>query len=105
MKGWMYILQCADGSYYLGSTNNLAIRLVQHQNGLGANHTQKRLPVMLVYAEEFNRIDEAFAREKQVQKWRREKKEALIKGEYQRLPELARAYSSLHSTSSDNIRN
>lgn len=99
----MYILQCADGSYYVGSTNNLEIRLVQHQNGIGANHTQKRLPVMLVYAEEFNRIDEAFAREKQVQKWRREKKEALIKSEYQRLPELARAYSSLPSTSSGNI--
>jgi putative endonuclease len=64
MKGWMYILECADGSYYTGSTNNLELRLWQHQNGAGANHTKKRLPVKLVYAEEFDRIDEAFYREK-----------------------------------------
>ena len=78
MKGYMYILECNDGTYYVGSTNNLELRLTQHQNGEGANHTKKRLPVVLVYYEEFNRIDLAFYREKQIQKWRREKKEALI---------------------------
>ncbi|MCU7616855.1 GIY-YIG nuclease family protein [Chryseobacterium sp. PBS4-4] len=40
MKGWMYILLCSDGSYYTGSTNNLELRLTQHQNGEGANHTK-----------------------------------------------------------------
>jgi putative endonuclease len=78
MKGWMYILERADGSYYTGSTNNLEFRLWQHQNGAGANHTKKRLPVKLVYAEEFDRIEEAFYREEQVQGWNRKKKEALI---------------------------
>jgi putative endonuclease len=48
MKGWMYILECADKSYYTGSTNNLELRLEQHQTGNGANHTKKRLPVKLV---------------------------------------------------------
>jgi len=93
MKGFMYILQCSDGSYYTGSTNNLELRIQQHQMGEGANHTKKRLPVTLVYFEEFQRIDEAFMREKQVQKWGRRKKEALITGNSDMLPELARNYA------------
>ena len=55
MKGWMYILECADGSYYTGSTNNLELRLHQHQSGEGANHTKKWLPVKLVYYKEFEK--------------------------------------------------
>lgn len=62
-KGYIYILECNDGSYYTGSTVDLELRIQQHQNGLGANHTKKRLPVKLVYFEEFQRIDEAFYRE------------------------------------------
>lgn len=92
MKGFMYILECADGSYYTGSTIDLDRRLRHHQNGEGANHTKKKLPVELVYYEEFERIDKAFYREKQVQGWSRKKKEALIKGEYGMLPDLSVAY-------------
>lgn len=88
----MYILECADGSYYTGSTNNLELRLQQHQMGEGANHTKKRLPVKLVYYEEFGRIDEAFYREKQVQGWSRKKKEALIHSRQETLPQLSIAY-------------
>ncbi|MBI1837632.1 MAG: GIY-YIG nuclease family protein [Flavobacteriia bacterium] len=62
----MYILECCDGSYYTGSTINIKRRLFQHQNGEGANHTKKRLPVNLVYFEEYPRIETAFYREKQV---------------------------------------
>jgi putative endonuclease len=90
MKGYMYILECSDGSYYTGSTTDLERRLAQHQNGEGANHTKKRLPVKLVYFEEYSRIDEAFYREKQVQGWSRKKKEALIKGMPEKLHELAK---------------
>jgi putative endonuclease len=95
MKGYMYILLCSDGSYYTGSTKNLELRLAQHQNGEGANHTRKHLPVKLVYYEEYNRIDEAFYREKQVQGWSRKKKEALINGDVNLLPDLAKAYRDL----------
>jgi putative endonuclease len=95
MNGYMYILVCADGSYYTGSTKDLKRRLEQHQNGEGANHTKKRLPVTLVYYEEYTRIDHAFYREKQVQGWSRKKKEALIEGKYELLPELAKAYRDL----------
>lgn len=95
MKGFMYILLCADGSYYTGSTTDLERRLEQHQNGEGANHTKKRLPVSLLYYEEYSRIDEAFYREKQVQGWSRKKKEALIEGKNDLLPLLAKAYRDL----------
>ena len=88
--GFMYILKCSDGSYYTGSTVNLEIRFHQHQHGEGAHYTKKRLPVELIYFEEYSRIDEAFYREKQVQHWSRKKKEALIEGKYSYLPELAK---------------
>ena len=91
-KGYMYILECADGSYYTGSTRDLDKRLAEHQAGTGAKYTKARLPVKLVYYEEFDRIDEAFYREKQVQGWDRKKKEALIKREYDNLPNLSIAY-------------
>ena len=93
----MYILRCADDSYYTGSTRFLERRLNQHQRGEGANHTKKRLPVELVYFEEYPRIDIAFYREKQVQGWGRRKKEALIAGSHHLLPDLAVAYRDLHS--------
>jgi putative endonuclease len=93
MKGYMYILECADGSYYTGSTNNLERRLQQHQNGEGANYTKKHLPVKLVYFEEFQRIDDAFYREKQVQGWGRKKKEALINGCFDKLSSLSKYYT------------
>ena len=89
----MYILQCADGSYYVGSTWNLEKRLWEHNQGLGAKYTARRLPVELVYAQEFDSIAEAYQREKQVQGWSRSKREALIEGEYDRLPELSKTKS------------
>jgi putative endonuclease len=93
MKGYLYILRCAKGQYYTGSTTDIARRLAQHQSGEGANFTRKHLPVELVYLEEFSRIDEAFYREKQVQGWSRKKKEALIHQQYEKLPELSRNYT------------
>ncbi|MEO6904592.1 MAG: GIY-YIG nuclease family protein [Bacteroidia bacterium] len=96
MKGYMYILECADGSYYTGSTNNLERRLKQHDAGEGANHTKKHLPVKLVYVEEFMRIDEAFYREKQVQGWSRKKKEALINEKQNELNTLAECKNETH---------
>ncbi len=89
-KGYMYILRCSDGSYYTGSTNNVEMRLYQHQNGKGAKYTKKRLPIKLVYVEEFERMDEAFYREKQIQGWSKKKKSALIAGDFDRLSHLSK---------------
>ncbi len=89
----MYILECADGSYYTGSTWNLKRRLEEHQHGQGANHTQKHLPVKLVYCEEYARVADAFYREKQVQGWSRRKKQALIEGNKEKLIEYSKNYT------------
>ena len=92
----MYILLCADGSYYTGSTIDLDLRLQQHQAGEGANHTRKHLPVNLVYYEEYQRIDEAFFREKQIQGWSRKKKESLINGWDEELKKSAECMNESH---------
>ena len=95
-QGYMYILECADGSFYTGSTRNLERRLAQHQNGVGAKHTKKRLPVKLIYYEEFDRIDDAFYREKQIQNWGRKKKIALINKQYELLNGLSACQNETH---------
>ena len=92
----MYILRCADDSYYTGSTRNLERRLVQHQRGEGARHTAKRLPVELIYCEEYARVEDAFQREKQVQRWSRKKKEALMAGNMNELHRLAECRNESH---------
>lgn len=87
---YTYILKCCDDSFYTGSTLNLEKRLQEHNAGEGANYTSKRLPLELVYYEEYDRIDDAFFREKQIQGWTRKKKKALIEGKNTDLPVLAK---------------
>jgi putative endonuclease len=91
MKAWLYILKCADGSYYTGSTNNLPLRLTQHRAGAGSVYTRNRLPLELVYAEEFSSDQEAFLRERQVKGWSRAKKDALIRSDFDKLVKLSNA--------------
>ena len=68
----------------------------EHQSGEGANFTKKRLPIELIYVEEFERIDYAFKREKQIQRWSRGKKEALIEGDIEKLKALAKCLNVTH---------
>lgn len=89
---WTYILECSDGSFYVGSTRHLERRLFEHDEGLGAAYTKRRRPVRLVWAADFERIDDAYAYEKRVQGWRRENRIALIEGRETDLPDLARGY-------------
>jgi putative endonuclease len=93
---YMYILQCSDGTYYTGSTWNLAKRFEQHTSGEGARYTGKRLPVTLVYSEYFESIKTAFEREKQVQNWSHAKKKALIEGLRERIHELSECRNETH---------
>jgi len=99
---FMYILQCSDGSYYTGSTIDLKRRIYEHQVTGGANYTKKKAPVTLVYYEEFVRIDDAFNREKQVQGWSHEKKQALIENNSEQLHLLAECQND---TNSKNLSN
>ncbi len=87
---WMYILRCADGSYYVGSTTDLQRRIVEHNDGIGAQYTARRRLVELVYSAEFPDIRQAYAAEKKVQGWSRAKREALIRGDFEALPGLSK---------------
>ena len=87
----MYVLECADGSFYVGSTWDLERRLTQHQSGEGgAAYTRRRRPVRLVYYEQSDSIADAYAREKQIQNWSRAKRIALIEDRTKDLPGLSR---------------
>lgn len=91
MRGYLYILLCADGHYYVGSTTNLELRLAAHQAGDGGDFTARRRPVALMHSQEFETLHDAFLAERQVKGWSRQKKEALIRGDYEALPVLARS--------------
>ena len=78
--GYVYILRCADGTLYVGSTRDLGSRLIQHQEGFGSAYTKRRLPVELLWSGEFARIDEAFAWEKRIQGWSHAKRLAFVEG-------------------------
>ena len=100
MHGYMYILECSDKSYYVGSTTDLERRVNQHNAGEGSEYTKRRLPVRLVYFEECFSIEEAFLREKQVQGWSRKKREALINNMHKNLPDLSKSNNTVVSTGS-----
>jgi putative endonuclease len=108
MGAWLYILLCSNGSYYIGTTRgSLDRQLAEHQAGTFGGYTARRRPVTLVYHQHFQRITDAIEAERQVKGWRREKKEALISGDFELLPALSRrshlvaaARTALKSTSS-----
>lgn len=90
MAAWVYILRCADGSYYTGCTTNIEQRIGQHHAGTTGGYTFSRRPVEVIYVEEFQRIHDAIDAERRIKRWSRVKKEALIDQAYERLPELSR---------------
>lgn len=82
---YVYILKCADGSYYTGSTSDLEHRLAEHQAGFYRGYTSTRLPVELVWSAEFPTENDAFLIEHQIKGWSRAKKEALIRSNWDEL--------------------
>ena len=78
MKHYAYIVECADGSYYCGYTNNLEKRIATHNCGKGAKYTRARLPVTLVYHEEFDSKEEAMSREWHLKQLSHDQKKKLI---------------------------
>ncbi|MCM4167372.1 hypothetical protein KCTC52924_02954 [Arenibacter antarcticus] len=88
---YVYILKCSDNSYYTGVTSNLNKRLLDHKSGIHIDsYTYSRRSLELVYFAEFTDINLAIQTEKQIKKWSRAKKEALINNEYEKLPNLAK---------------
>ncbi|MDD5025954.1 MAG: GIY-YIG nuclease family protein [Candidatus Peribacteraceae bacterium] len=87
---FVYMLRCMDGTYYVGITNDVEKRVEQHQDGWDPKaYTHRRRPVGLVYSAEFSEVTDAIAFEKQVKGWGREKKETLMRREYEKLPGLS----------------
>jgi putative endonuclease len=92
MGGWAYMLQCADKSYYVGSTSydDVAIRVGEHNDGRFEGYTHSRRPVTLVWAERFEDLRQAQECERRIKGWRREKKEALARRDFAALPLLSK---------------
>ncbi len=91
MNVYVYMLRCADGSYYVGKTQaTLEHRLNQHNNGSHGGYTASRRPVILVWHESFDRITDAVSAERRIKGWSRAKKEALIEGDWERIKRLSK---------------
>jgi len=89
---YVYIVECKDWSYYVGITNDLELRLWEHNTGQDdKSYTYSRRPVELKYFEVFHDVEQAIAREKQLKGWSRKKKQALITENYDRLKLLAKS--------------
>lgn len=96
MRAWVYMLRCADGRYYIGTYrgHDLDVRVSEHIAGVYPDAwTYRRRPVVLVWNQEFQLITDAIAVEQQMKRWRRAKKEAVIRGEWSALKALATSYS------------
>jgi putative endonuclease len=88
---YVYMLRCADGSYYVGSARlGLDQRVIEHNQCVYGGYTSTRRPVTLVWAEHFLNITDAIAVERKIKGWSRAKKEALIRGDYDAIRELAK---------------
>jgi putative endonuclease len=90
MELTVYILLCADGSYYVGSTKQeIEARVWEHNEGIYDSYTKSRRPVVLVFTETYERLTDGFARERQIKGWSRAKKERLIAYWYEGLPPVS----------------
>jgi putative endonuclease len=90
MTFWAYLLLCADGKYYTGHTDNLEKRMGQHQSGLIKGFTSSRLPVQLMWTQEFPSRYEALAAELKIKNWSKAKKKALITEDWETLSYFAK---------------
>jgi len=90
MSFWVYILCCADNSYYTGHTDDLEKQITEHQTGKYRGYTSTRLPVSLVFSQEFPTREQALVCERQIKGWSRKKKEALMRGDWAEVSRLAR---------------
>ncbi|HXH53595.1 MAG TPA: GIY-YIG nuclease family protein [Sphingomicrobium sp.] len=90
----VYILECSDGTYYTGHSDNLDQRMAQHGDGIGSRYTAKRRPLKLLWATDCQTREEAWELERRLHGWSRAKKEALMRGDFEALPGLARSKSA-----------
>jgi len=99
MPFWAYMLHCRGGAYYTGHTDNIDQRVAQHKSGLIPGFTADRLPVELVWSQEFPSRQEAFEAERRIKGWSRAKKAALIRGDWTGISRLAKKKDSPSASS------
>lgn len=87
---YAYLPRCADGSYYVGHTDDLEHRLAQHASGALGGYTSTRRSIELLWSDSFSTRDDAFATERRLKGWSRAKKEALVRGDEAALRDLAK---------------
>ena len=102
---FVYMLRCVDGSFYVGNTDQLEIRMAQHHDGtFPDSYTHERRPVELVWFQEFPTRDEALNRERQIKGWSREKKIALVDENWDRVKALSESWETSKTPSTPALR-
>ena len=101
MSFWAYMLHCNAGRFYVGHTDDIQRRIAQHERGAIPGFTRNFLPVKLVWSQDFTTREQAKAAEKQIKGWRREKKLALIRGDWDAISRLAKSSPSTGSGQTD----
>lgn len=102
---WVYILRCADKSYYTGHTDNLENRIAQHHQGYFPTcYTYKRRPLELVFSQDFATREEALTSEQQIKGWSRKKKEAMIRDDWAEVSRLAKSTNPVRGELVNSVR-
>jgi len=104
MSFWVYMLHCKGGVFYVGHTENLEVRVRQHQQGLLKGFTRDRLPAQLVWSEQFATRLEALESERRIKGWRRAKKMALIRDDWAEISRLAKGRTVLRQAQDERTR-
>jgi len=86
---YVYLLRCSDDSYYIGHTDDIEKRIAEHNHGSVSGYTKTRLPIIVLYTQDFMTRDEALTAERQIKGWSRKKKEALIRGDWEMIKKLS----------------
>lgn len=95
---WVYLLRCSDGTFYVGHTSDPLARERAHDEGRGGTYTALRRPVRVVYCEPHESIESAVARERQLKRWTKAKKLALINRDLKKVKRLSRSHHRRHTT-------
>ncbi len=99
---WVYMVECSDGSYYIGHSDDLEKRIEEHNMRITEGYTSTRLPVKLVWSDSFVSRQEALERERQIKGWSRAKKKALIREDWEEISKLAKGCPSTGSGRTEN---
>ncbi|SEE01939.1 putative endonuclease [Gordonia malaquae] len=103
MSAFVYILLCSDGTTYVGSTRDMDQRFMQHMSGKGCVYTSTRLPVELIFCQEYSNVGEAYAMERKLHGWGHKKRIALARSDWDAIRDAARCRNATRSDRPDRL--